>query len=237
MLSDMPSLDRDGDVFVLHLGDRSDEASENRFHPDRLAAVNALLDEVEAHDGPTALVTAATGKFWSNGLDIDWVGAHLADLPSYLDSVHDLYVRLLTFPATTVAAVQGHAFGAGAMLALVHDFRVMRADRGFWCLPEVSLNMPFTVGMSALIRTRLPSNTAVEAITTGRRFTGGEAVTAGIVERAVDGEDAVLAAAVEHAVAHTATRGPNLAGIKRGLHAPLVAALEVRTDASNFGLH
>lgn len=236
MLGGMPYLDRDGDVFVLSLGDRG-EGSENRFHPDRLASINALLDEVEAHEGPAALVTAAAGKFWSNGLDIDWVGANLADLPAYLDTVHDLYVRLLTFPATTVAAVQGHAFGAGAMLALTHDFRIMRADRGYWCLPEVGLNMPFTVGMSALIRTRLPNGTAVDAITTGRRFGGGDAVAAGIVEQAVDGdEDAVIAAAVERAAAHTATRGANLAGIKRGLHAPLIAALEIRTDSSNFGL-
>ena len=57
----------------------------------------------------------------------------------------------------TVAAVQGHAFGAGAMLATSHDFRVMRADRGFYCLPEVQLNMPFTVGMyGADPNTRLP---------------------------------------------------------------------------------
>ncbi|MEU5842886.1 enoyl-CoA hydratase/isomerase family protein [Rhodococcus sp. NPDC047139] len=231
----MPYLERDGDVFVLHLGDRDVEVSENRFHPDRLVAIHSLLDEVEAHEGPAALVTAATGKFWSNGLDIDWVGANLPDLPDYLDSVHDLYVRLLTFPTATVAAVQGHAFGAGAMLALAHDFRLMRADRGFWCLPEVQLNMPFTVGMSALIRSRLPIQTAVEAITTGRRYGGEDAVAAGIAERAVD-DDYVLATAVERAAALTATRGPNLAGIKRGLHAPLIAALEIRTDASNFGL-
>ena len=235
MLTRMPYLERDGDVFVLHLGDRDAEVSENRFHPDRLVAIHSLLDEVEAHDGPAALVTAATGKFWSNGLDIDWVGANLPDLPGSLDSVHDLYVRLLTFPAATVAAVQGHAFGAGAMLALVHDFRVMRADRGYWCLPEVQLNMPFTVGMSALIRSRLPIQTAVEAITTGRRYGGEDAVAAGIAEQAVTGDD-VLAAAAERAAALTATRGPNLSGIKRGLHAPLISALEIRTDPSNFRL-
>ncbi|QXF83318.1 enoyl-CoA hydratase/isomerase family protein [Rhodococcus pyridinivorans] len=229
----MPYLERDSDVFVLHLGDRDAEVSENRFHPDRLAAIHSLLDEVEAHDGPAALVTAATGKFWSNGLDLDWVGANLPDLPGYLDSVHALYVRLLTFPAATVAAVQGHAFGAGAMLALVHDFRVMRGDRGYWCLPEVQLNMPFTVGMSALIRSRLPIQTAVEAITTGRRYGGEDAVAAGIAEQAVTG-DTVLSTAVERAAALTATRGPNLSGIKRGLHAPLISALEIRTDASNF---
>ncbi|NLV79922.1 MAG: enoyl-CoA hydratase/isomerase family protein [Rhodococcus sp.] len=229
----MPYLERDGDVHILHLGTRGEEVSENRFHPDMLTELDTLLDEVEAHDGPTALVTAATGKFWSNGLDTDWIFGHIGDLPAYLDSVHRLYVRMLTFPAATVAAVQGHAFGAGAMLALTNDFRVMRADRGYWCLPEVQLNMPFTVGMAALIRARLPIQTGVEAMTTGRRYGGADAVAAGIVERHVD-DDAVLATAVEQAAALTATRGPNLAGIKRSLHTPLIAALETKTDESNF---
>lgn len=149
--------------------------------------------------------------------------------------MHELFVRILTFPMPTIAAVQGHAFGAGAMLALTHDFRVMRADRGFWCLPEVNLNMPFTVGMSTLMRERLPIQTAVDAMTTGRRFGGVDAVAAGIAEQHVDG-DGVLAAAVEKAAALTSTRGKNLGGIKRGLHAPLIEALQTKTDESNFRL-
>ena len=62
----MPTLDRDGDVFVLDLGD-----GENRFNPDSLRELGALLDEVVAAPGPRALVTTATGTIWSNGLDLD----------------------------------------------------------------------------------------------------------------------------------------------------------------------
>ncbi len=61
----MPTLDRHENVYVLDLGD-----GENRFHPDWITAVGAALDEVEKAEGPRALVTAATGKFWSNGLDL-----------------------------------------------------------------------------------------------------------------------------------------------------------------------
>ena len=60
----MPTLTRTDDVFVLDLGD-----AENRFHPDWVAEVGAALDEVVAAPGPRALVTAATGKFWSTGLE------------------------------------------------------------------------------------------------------------------------------------------------------------------------
>ncbi|WP_137724627.1 enoyl-CoA hydratase/isomerase family protein [Prescottella subtropica] len=232
----MPYLNRDGDVFVLYLGTEGETDNENRFHPDWIDAVHALLDEVEAHEGPAALVTTATGKFYTNGLDTDWVFGNLADLPGYLDRVHTVYSRLLAFPTATVAAVQGHAFGAGAMLALAHDFRVMRGDRGYFCLPEVTLNMPFTVGMSGLLTARLPRQTAVEAMTTGRRYGGADALTAGIVDATIDDPagDSVLAAAVARASALVSTRGANLAGIKRGLHRDALDALAVTTDESNF---
>lgn len=229
----MPYLDRDGDVFILNLGNEGETDNENRFHPDWIDATHAALDEVEAHEGPAALVTTATGKFFTNGLDTTWIFANTDKLPEYLDRVHTIYSRLLAFPMATVAAVQGHSFGAGAMLATSHDFRVMRADRGFYCLPEVSLNMPFTVGMSALLNTRLPKQTAVEAMTTGRRYGGSDALGAGIVDEIADG-DGVLTAAVTRAAALTATRGANLAGIKRGIHHDALAALATVTDKSNF---
>ncbi len=52
------------------------------------------------------------------------------DPPSYIASVLEVMARVLVFPAFTVAAMNGHAFGAGAQIALAHDQRVMRADRG-----------------------------------------------------------------------------------------------------------
>lgn len=229
----MPYLERDGDVFILYLGNEGETDNENRFHPDWIDAVHAELDKVEAHEGPAALVTTATGKFYSNGLDTTYLFANLDKLPAYLDRVHTVYTRLLTFTAPTVAAVQGHAFGAGAMLASAHDFRVMRGDRGFYCLPEVTLNMPFTVGMSALLNNRLPKQTAVEAMLTGKRFGGHDAVTAGIADSAVDG-DQVLASAVERAGALAATRGDNLVGMKKSIHADTLEALATVTDKSNF---
>jgi enoyl-CoA hydratase/carnithine racemase len=219
----MPTLDRSGDVFVLDLGD-----TENRFHPDWLASVNAALDEVENAEGPRALVTAATGKFFSNGLDLDWLFAHADQHEDYVASVHELFARMLALPVITVAALQGHTFAAGAMLSLAHDFRVMRADRGFWCLPEADINIPFTPGMSALIRARLSPQAAHESMTTARRYGGPDAVAAAIVDHAVD-EDAVRPTAVEIAAAQAGKAGTTLGTIKTHMYAPVLDGLRDRT--------
>jgi enoyl-CoA hydratase/carnithine racemase len=223
----MPVLERQDDVFVLDLGD-----SENRFHPDWIAAVGAALDEVEHAEGARALVTAASGKFFSNGLDLEWLSANGHQAGDYVLSVHGLFARILALPVITVAALQGHTFAAGAMLSLAHDFRVMRADRGFWCLPEAEINIPFTPGMSALIQGRLSPRTAHEAMTTARRYGGSDALAAGIVDHAV-AEDAVRTTAVEIARAHAGKAGPTLGIIKSRMYVPALDAL--RDKDTPFG--
>ncbi|MEU4427625.1 enoyl-CoA hydratase-related protein [Actinoplanes sp. NPDC024001] len=219
----MPQLDRHDDVYVLHLGD-----TENRFHPDRIAALNALLDEVEQATKPAALVTTATGKHYSLGLDLDWLATHPDQRVAYAKSVHELLARMLTLPMVTVAALQGHVFAGGAMFSLAHDLRVMRADRGFWCLPEADIDLPFTPGMSALIQARLTPQAAHEAMVTARRYGGGEAAERGIVDQAVS-EDEVLSTAISLAQAQAGKAGHALRVIKTRLYPGVLDALALST--------
>ncbi|MGB0890655.1 MAG: enoyl-CoA hydratase/isomerase family protein [Solirubrobacterales bacterium] len=215
----MPTLNRDGNVFLLEL-----DEDENRFNPDWVAGVNALLDEVEASDAPRALVVAGAGKIWSNGLDLEWFAANVEKVNDFLLDVHELFARTLSFGVPTIAAIKGHAFAAGAMLALATDERIMREDRGYFCLPEVDIRIPFTPGMDALIKSRLAPQVAHEAMTTGRRYGGPDAVAAGIAQQAV-AEDRVVPAAVERAAALAEKDPVTLATIKQRLYAPALAHL------------
>ena len=214
------SAERTGDVTVLRL-----TADENRFNPTMLDAIEAVLDEVEAEDGPGAVVLTGEGKFFSNGLDLDWMAsAPPGGAEELLRRVHALLARLLAFPTATVAAINGHCFAAGAMMAAACDARVMRADRGFVCLPEVDIGLAFTPGMTALLKARLPAAAAHEAMTTGRRYGGDQALAAGIVDEAVP-EDRVLEAAIERAAALATKPRATLGAIKRNLYADALAAL------------
>nr|BFE68197.1 hypothetical protein GCM10020092_014980 [Actinoplanes digitatis] len=115
------------------------------------------------------------------------------------------------------------------MLSLAHDFRVMRTDRGYWCLPEADIEIPFSRAMSALIQARLTPQTAHEAMTTARRYTGPEALTAAIVDHAVE-QDAVRSTAVEIAESNTGKAGDTLGTIKTRMYA---TALELLRDREN----
>ncbi len=212
----MVEIERDGNVWILRMRD-----GENRFNAGSVAAINEALDQAGSADGPCALVTTGEGKFYSNGLDLDWLAAAGQDAAGFVDDVHRLLGRVTGFPAVTVAAVNGHAFAAGAMLATAHDFVIMREDRGYWCLPEADLGLPLTPAMFAVVTAKLPRRTAHEAIITGRRYDARQAQAAGIVHW-IASENELLAAAVKLARELAAKDRAVLAEHKRLLYGEVV---------------
>lgn len=191
--------------------------------------VEAALDQVIS-DGALGLVTTAGGKFYSNGLDLDWLSAHTDRGPWYINRVHRLLARVLTLSVPTAAAVVGHAFGAGAMLAIAHDFRAMRDDRGYFCFPEVDIRIPFNPGMAALIQSKLTPRAAVASMTTGRRFSGPDAAQFGIVDVACPA-DAVTGTAVDQIRPLGGKDPGTLGAIKQMMFGHVVRALTDSDEA------
>ncbi len=202
-------------------------AGDNRFRPEFCNAFEQALDAVEADPAVGALVITGTGKFFSNGFDIEVLAELGTEAPALVARSEAIAGRLLAAPYTVVMAINGHAFGMGAMFALAGDVRLMRSDRGFWCLPEADLGMPFSPGMQDLITGALRRTDAVFAMTTATRFDGGGAVRVGVAH-AAHPEAELLPAAVEVALGAAGRRGANLAGIKARLHAGPIGSLGTR---------
>jgi Delta3-Delta2-enoyl-CoA isomerase len=215
-------LRREGEVFILTM-----KSGENRFNRTFIDEMNHALDEVEKSTGPAALVTiGAEEKFYSNGLDLAWLmNLDKARLNPFIKEVNKFLGRMMGFPVPTVAAMNGHAFAAGAMLALAHDFRVMRGDRGFFCLPEVDIRIPIAPGMMALIESRLTPKVLRYSVLTGARIGGLESKELGIVDEAVP-LDQVLPRAVAIAAALTGKARDIYGNLKRTLYAEAISLLE-----------
>lgn len=213
----MPELTTTDGVAVLTLGD-----DENRFSPTWLDEVESALDTVT--EAGTPLVTVGAGKFYSNGLDLEWAQAHPDDFVPYVARVERLLARVLALPVPTIAAVNGHAFGGGGLVALAHDWRLMRADRGFFCLPEVDIALPFTPGMAALVQAKLTPRAAVDTMTTGARLGGGDAAAAGIVDGTAS-EESLLADAIAKVAPLAGKDRAALGAIKETMFGPALALL------------
>lgn len=206
-------------VAVLSLGDGI-----NAVDGAVLDALSAAFDRLEGADRPPALVTIGSQRAYCTGYDLEFLaGLKPAEVEAQVERSLDILARILTYPGPTVAALSGHAFGYGAMLALAHDQRVMRADRGWFCLPEVDLGLAFQPFQLALIRARLAPQTAHRAITTGYRFDAAEALATGIVEHVADVDD-LLARASELTEAGAGKVPAIVSTLKADLYAEVLAA-------------
>ena len=116
-------------IALLHLGD-----DENRFSPEFLDEFDSHLDDAISL-GASGLVTVATGKFYSNGLDLDLRRRPTATRPSGMsDASSRCRPRMLTLPVPTAAALSGHSFGVeqgcGCRPRGSRSSRGRRASRG-----------------------------------------------------------------------------------------------------------
>jgi enoyl-CoA hydratase/carnithine racemase len=206
------TLTREGSVAVLTWNE-----GENRINLDSLARLNELLDELEATEGPLSVVLTGSGKFFCNGLDLERFGDQRDEFVETLHQLEQTIGRLLVFPAYTVAALNGHAFAGGALISCAFDYRIMREDRGYWCMNEAEIGLTLDERLWSILANRLPRATATVAATTARRFSGPDALRFGIVE-AVAGEGDVLAQALVVAESMANLDRPTLGAHKRLIH-------------------
>lgn len=216
------SVDIDGPVAVATM-----RAGENRIGSAMVADWGAVLDRIDDDPAVSALVVTGEDRYWSTGLDLDEF-ATMDDLEqrSFMRSVDLLLGRVLTIGVVTVAAINGHAYAAGGLLALAHDYRVMRSDHGFFCLPSVDVGIPFSPGMSALIAAKVPQPALHDLVVSCRRIGGLEAERSGVVHRAADA-DAVGKIAFEMAHAYADKDRTTLHTVKRRLYPEATGMLTV----------
>ena len=179
----MINLEKKESIYFLTM-----DAGENRWNTTFVREFSRALDEVEKDNGPGALITTSSDpKFFSNGLDLDWIQSP-SDFPErgdrevFGEEFMYLMGRIITLPIPTICAINGHAFGAGFMLALSHDVRMMREDRGFLCANEIQLGLKIPRPELALFRHKIPANSFFETVQLSKRWTGPAALEAGIIQ-------------------------------------------------------
>jgi enoyl-CoA hydratase/carnithine racemase len=205
-------------ILVLQLGD-----GPNTVDEDLLTGLEGALDAIETDEELRGLVTIGGGKAYSQGYDVASFSTFEGDgLQRFIDRTIVVLARMLVAPVPTVAALNGHAFGYGAMLALAHDQRVQRADRGWFCLPEVDLGLQFHPLQLELIKAKLTAAALYESILAGRRWDADAALAEGIVD-ATATEEELLPAACALAAARAGKGRGIVTALKRDLHAAVLA--------------
>jgi len=199
--------DHNGIILTLSLHRQHEK---NVVNPTLISLLIEALDTIDTHpllvntNNKALIITGLsfddnntpqtkTSKFFSNGLDLQWMLQAKGKSPSstLIESYNSqVLARILTLPFTTIAAINGHCIGAGLFLSLSTDHRIMRTKRGYISWPEANLGMRLTKGFSELSKAKITNHTVLrEGILTAKKYTSSEALVNGIVDAECDIEE------------------------------------------------
>lgn len=178
-------------------------AAENRHNPEFLAEFNQHLDQIEADKSIKSIVLTSTSeKNWSLGIDLAWMSQPTNTpeiITDFMTQLGGLLKRLVTFPMPIIAALNGHTYGNGSVLACACDFRFMKSDKGFFCFPEVDVLVPFLPSMFPLINKAIPQTFFNRLAMTGQRVGAQELLDNQVVEAIFADEEELQAGVLEFA--------------------------------------
>jgi methylglutaconyl-CoA hydratase len=178
---------------------RSDK--HNAMSGQMISELTLAAKQLGRDDTLRVVVLAAHGKTFCAGGDLGWMRDQFEADPvvraAEARKLAEMLQALNTLPKPLIGRLHGNAFGGGVGLASVCDVAI-GADTLFMALTETLLGLiPATIG--PYVCARMGEARARQVFMSGRRFDAAEAVTLGVLARAVplDELDAAIEAEVE----------------------------------------
>ena len=217
---------KDGTVAVLTMTN-----GENRHNPTFTDSILNAFDEIEKDENISSVVIASNDpKNWSQGIDLPWLMGAFNNkdyqaIKDFMYGLNKVFKRILLSPMPVIAAINGHAFGGGAIMACACDFRFMKSSRGFFCFPEIDINVPFLPGMICLVKKAFPYYKVEEAVYAGKRFGAKELEEHHVIMKACEDDEMLMREAI--AFARTFTKKRSIFGeMKRRYHKQIIEVMD-----------
>lgn len=166
----------------------------NAFNHELSLAVAQAMEAFEADDDVRAVILTGTGEAFSAGADMTETLASVEGGKGNVQMAQAV-VRVARFPKPIIAAVNGFAFGGGAVLAVGCDIRIA-SERASFRFPGASYGLVIAASQLARI---VGLAKAKELVLTARVIEAKEAERIGLVNRTVP-HDALDDAAREMAL-------------------------------------
>jgi enoyl-CoA hydratase/carnithine racemase len=186
----------------------------NALHAAMLAELYAAVaDAVQDQAVRGVVLASGCPKFFSSGFDITEVFHYdRAAMKPFFDQFIDLYELIFHSPKPVVAAVSGHAFAGGAVLAIACDLRVM-ADGPFgFAFNEINFGVALPVGMTRMLIEAVGVRGAHELLLYGDAIAPAQALAMGLAK-----ELAAPEAVLERALAQARILAEKPAGAFRAI--------------------
>ncbi len=217
---------KDGTVAIMVLNN-----GENRHNPVWSEAMLSTYDDIMADKEIKAIVlTSSDPKNFCLGVDVAWLmneqkNNKWPEISKWLHRNGEVFRTIMMAPVPTIAAITGHAFGNGAMLAGACDFRFMRADKGFFCLPEIDLGIQFAPSMIEWMRRIMPYHLFIRLKWSGEKAGAAELEKYNVIMKACENAEKTVEEAVAFAKTFNKSR-TTLAEMKRRTYKHVIDKME-----------
>jgi enoyl-CoA hydratase len=201
----------------------------NRMNPEFFADCHAAFDKLDADHPGRPVVITGEGSAFSAGLDLSDVLPRFErgdrpDVERFFDGFRAMILRVFQAPRRTVAALNGHAYAGGLILALACDVRVVARGSARLALSEVPIGIAIPSTYVEIVRHAVGDPVATQAALEGKAYDVDEAVAAGLARAAVD-PAALLPQALALAELIPEDGATVYAATKKALRAPVVSRL------------
>jgi enoyl-CoA hydratase/carnithine racemase len=173
--------EKKGNIFIVTL---NDPESGNVINSEVLSVHRQVLTELEAvTENSAVVVTSSDPKSWCVGLDLEWIQEQSAEqFESTFRELEEVFGRWALLALPTVACITGHCMAGGAVFASALDFRIMRADRGWFAFKEIDVKIPLSPILYEMADLLPNKQTVRDLLLTGRSIGGADAQKMGVVD-------------------------------------------------------
>jgi enoyl-CoA hydratase/carnithine racemase len=102
------------------------------------------------------ITVSASPRIWSTGFKLEFWQASKINIVQSIAAMQLLFAKLITLNVPTMALISGHCYAGGVMLAMAHDFRIMREGSGVLCLSELNLGKTLPPAFDKICKSTMP---------------------------------------------------------------------------------
>jgi len=198
--------------------------SEHRFNMRFVQEFEHHLDKIE-NSGLHGVIFTAEGKYFSNGMDTDFIRANQAEADRLQKRVEIIMSRILKLPMVTIAMINGHCTAAGAIFSLCSDYRLM-TSHGLFFTPAVDLGIVYSQGMIEVVKAKISEPSLLrDVLLYSKRYSSKELKDLGIVSSVVESSERGLQECEDIIASHSKASPASLGEVRSRMYSKAIKEL------------
>mgnify|MGYP001194706023 FL=1 len=167
-----------------------DRPKVNPLDSEMIISLQEKFTEAEKSKNTNSIIITGKGSFFSFGLDIpNLLTKSRNDVKKSLMDLLKLCKMIYSSKKITISSINGHATGAGCMIAISTDYRYMVEGRAKIALNEINIGLPLFPSTINMLKSVVGETNAKKILLEGTLMDSKLALQLGLIDKTVDSHD------------------------------------------------